>query len=79
MTNKRPGKIGYAGFRLRVIAIFPETAVQRIHIFFNACYSANWHTAANNFAVGAQVGFDAEHGLRAALVHTETADHLVKY
>src|ERR1700753_3839504 len=79
MTNKGARKISYPCFGLRVVAILPKTAIEGVHVFFNTDNSADSHTVADHFAIGAQIGFDAKHGLCAARVHTETADHFVEY
>ena len=78
MTDKCSREIGYAGFGLRIIAILPESPVKGVHIFRDAGNCTNRHTAANDFSISAQVGFYTKHGLGAARMHPESADHFIK-
>src|SRR3546814_19840386 len=71
MADERAGKIGHAYGWHRIVAKLPVAAVERIHVFALARDHADRIAATNDFAVGAQLGLDAEHALGARPMRAE--------
>src|SRR3546814_14054169 len=65
MADERAGEIGHAYGWHRIVAKLPVAAVKRIHVFALARDHADRLAATNDFAVGAQIGTDAEQALGA--------------
>ncbi len=64
--------------RIRVVAVLPLAAVDPIEETSARGDDAERHAAADEFAVGRDVGFDAEVRLCAAGMNAEAGDHLVE-
>ena len=78
VANKGSGKEGQIRFRLRVVAVLPLTAIKGVHKRRLASHNANRHPAANNFAVGHDVGFNPPRLLDAPLVDAEPGDDFIQ-
>jgi hypothetical protein len=70
---------GGLALRNAVIAVLPVTAVDPVHDLGAAGDGADRVAAADQLAVGGQVGPDAEDPLRALRVRTEAGEHLVEH
>src|SRR3546814_7731188 len=78
MADERAGKIGHAYGWHRIVAKLPVAAVERIHVFALARDHADRIAATNDFAVGAQIGLDAEQALGAGRMRAEAGHDLVE-
>src|SRR3546814_15315119 len=78
MADERAGKIGHAYGWHRIVAKLPVAAVERIHVFALARDHADRIAATNDFAVGAQIGLDADKYLGAGRMREEAGHDLVE-
>ena len=78
MADEGAGKKGDAHFGHGIVAVLPRSAIEGIHVFPLAADHAQGHAAANDFAVGDEVGLDAEVSLRPAGAGAETQHHFIE-
>src|SRR3546814_20489956 len=79
MADERAGEIGHAYGWHRIVAKLPVAAVERIHVFALARDHADRIAATNDFAVGAQIGLDAEPAQGAGRLSADTGHDLVAH
>ena len=60
VADEGAGEEGDADFGHGVVAVLPGTAIESVHVFPLAANDADGHAAADDFAVGDEVGLDAE-------------------
>ena len=78
MAHEGAGEIGDTGLGVALVAVAPEPAVERVHPGRAAGDGGQRQAAADDLAVGAEVGAHAVEGLGAAGAKAETGDHLVE-
>ena len=78
MAHKCAGEKCHACFRDRCIAVIPLAAIQSVQILGIAGNNADGDAAADHFAVGGNVGLDAEIPLCAARMNAETSNDFVE-
>src|SRR3546814_14654919 len=77
MADERAGEISHAYGWHRIVAKLPVAAVERIHVFALARDHADRIAATNDFAVGNQIGLDAEQALGTGRMRAATGTELV--
>ena len=78
MAHEGAGEEGRRDLGDGIVAVAPRAAVERVHEARLAGENADRHAAADDLAVGREVGADAEQRLHAAGMDAEAGDDLVE-
>ena len=78
VAHEGAGEVGDADGGDRGVAVLPVAAVEGVHELALAGDDADGEAAADDLAVGGEVGLDVEEALRAARVGAEAGDDLVE-
>src|ERR671933_2658703 len=65
-------------FRIRIIPISPQAAINFIHIDRLASNYANWHTTTDELAIGNDVCLNTKPRLRSTRMKAETSDAFIE-